>query len=200
VATAAGILVVGVGGYEIASHAGGAAISSSAGSGAAQSAPVARQVSVGAPVTYQHGNSAKTIQTVTSATNFRAATLVDQAAVAVSEAKLDGVRSAPAKTTTSNLSAPANSTTAGADTLGPHASNSSKAQLAGCIDRVVAPGQVVVLVELARFENARATVIVTVPSWASGTNPPKDAEVWVVGQACSATNSDVLDHVRVARL
>ena len=86
------------------------------------------------------------------------------------------------------------------DSLGAAGAASATTQLSGCIDRVIGRGQVVLLVERARFEGARATIIVTVPAWAASTNPPKDAQVWAVGEACSATNSDVLDHVRVARL
>jgi hypothetical protein len=41
---------------------------------------------------------------------------------------------------------------------------------------------------------------VTVPAALSGTNPPREAEIWALGNACSGTNSDVLDHVKVARL
>lgn len=203
VVTAAAILVVGVGGYEIASHAGGAAISASGSSGthASVPAPLTSRAAVGAPVTYRQGGSTKSIKTLTSGTNFRPSTLTHQAAVAVSEAKHQGVHSgrvASGSNSYNNLAAPTASATGVRDTLGAAAPGSS--QLTGCVDRVITPGQVVLLVERARFNDIPATIIVTVPPWASGTNPPKDADIWVVGQACSATNSDVLDHVRVARL
>jgi hypothetical protein len=55
-------------------------------------------------------------------------------------------------------------------------------------------------VERANFEGKPATILVTAPASVSGTTSSKEAEIWALGEACSATNSDVLDHVKVARL
>ena len=203
-ATAAAILVVGIGGYVIASHSGGAAAPSSAGRAAAPAelTPITGQASTGPAVTYRQGGSVKSIPTVTSDTNFKAATLADQAAVAVSEAKIDGVRSIAVKSSGVNtsLAAPTDSVTNASGMLGVHASPSTASQLTSCVDRVIGPRQVVLLVERARFDGRPATIIVTVPASASETSGPKKAQIWAVGQTCSATTSDVLDHVKVARL
>ena len=65
--------------------------------------------------------------------------------------------------------------------------------LTGCIN-AMAPGQIVVLVELARFEGKPATIIVT------ASTSSRSAEVWVVGNSCSASHSDLLDHLKLARI
>jgi hypothetical protein len=199
-ATAAAILVVGVSGYEIATHAGaGAPNSGASGSGARVPAPAVAPASLGPQVSYRQAGTENSIRMVTSDTNFRAATFAEQAAVAVRDAKVEGVRATPAPTATNgglSTSSAKSSGTFG----GVNGAASAASRLSGCIDNVVPSGQVVILVESAKFEGARATIIVTVPTWARSTNPPKDAEVWAVGEACSATDSNVLDHVRVARL
>jgi hypothetical protein len=202
VATAAAILVVGVSGYEIAAHAGaGAPAATSSGAGAKVPAPVVSQVSVGPQVSYRQAGTENSIRMLTSGTNFRSSTLAEQAAVAVREAKIEGIRATPASSATnSGLSVPTSSANPDG-ALGPiQGSAAAGSQLSGCIDHVVNSGQVVIMVERAKFEGARATIIVAVPTWARSTSPPKDAEVWAVGEACSATDSHVLDHVRVARL
>jgi hypothetical protein len=140
---------------------------------------------------------------VTANTNFQAATLADQAATALSEARIDGMNGTSAKSAGNNvygsLAAPT-STANRASSLGSPAATSAASQLAGCIGRVTMPGQSVLLVERANFEGKPATIIVTAPASVAGTSQPKEAEIWALGDACSATNSDVLDHVKVARL
>jgi hypothetical protein len=203
-ATAAAIVVVAVGGYEIASHTTGAPFSSSSSSSATLPTPFSSQVTFGGSVTYQQNGSTAAIEMGNSSTNFQAATLADQAQAAVSAAKADDVRSHAVQsnssmaTPTSSLAMSSAKATAGA--LSGPATMSPSSQLAGCMDRVITPGQVVLLVESAKFENKPATIIVTAPAALSGTNPPKEAEIWALGSACSRTNSDVLDHVKVARL
>jgi len=204
-ATAAAIIVVGFGGYAIASHSGISSVSG-ASSGAAASAPLTSQVSLGPSVTYRQNAATKSIQTVTANTNFQPATLADQAAAALSEAKFEGMHSSSAKSSSgdnTSLAAPT-STASGSITFGSpttaRAASAATQQLTGCIDRVIRPGQVVLLVERARFQGQPATIVVTAPASVSGTSPPKEAEIWALGDACSATSSDVLDHVKVARL
>jgi hypothetical protein len=204
-ATAAAIVVVAVGGYEIASHTVGTAISPSAGAGAsaAQPTPFSSQVSFGGSVTYQQNGSAAAIQMGSSSTNFQPATLADQAQAAVTAAQGEGVHSHAVKSTglaTPTSSFAISSNTASAGSLAGLGTMAPGSQLAGCMDRVMTPGQVVLLVERAKFENKPATILVTAPAALSGTTPPKEAEIWALGSACSATNPDVLDHVKVARL
>ena len=59
--------------------------------------------------------------------------------------------------------------------------------LAGCVTRI-ADGQQVLLVDVARYQDTPAMVIVT---RASATAPEL---VWVVGTACSSANSHLLTH------
>jgi hypothetical protein len=61
------------------------------------------------------------------------------------------------------------------------------ATLAGCVNRIAA-GERVLLVDVARYQDAPATVIVTQPA-AGGPE-----QVWVVGTGCSASRSDLLHH------
>jgi len=204
-ATAAAIVVVAVGGYEIASHTVGTAISPSGSSGAsaAQPTPFSSQVSFGGSVTYQQNGSPAAIQMGSSSTNFRPATLADQAQAAVTAAQGEGVHSHAVENT--GIATPASSfaissNKASTGSLGGLGTMAPGSQLAGCMDRVITPGQVVLLVERAKFENKPATILVTAPAALSGTTPPKEAEIWALGSACSATNPDVLDHVKVARL
>jgi hypothetical protein len=199
-ATAAAIILVGFGGYAIATHA-GVSSSSSATSGAAASAPVTSQVSLGTSVTYRENNSSRTIQTVNSSINFQPATLASQAAATLSEARMEGMRSGSTKNFATNLTptSSAHSTSAFEGTA-TAAAGSAPAKLTGCIDRVITPGQVVLMVESAKFEGQPATILVTAPASVRGTTAPKEAEIWALGDACSATNSDVLDHVKVAHL
>jgi len=201
-ATAAAIVLVGAGGYEIAAHTGGAVSpASTAAGGAAVPTPLGSQVSLGGRVTYRQDKSAESIQTVTAQTDFKPATLASQAAAALSEAKIDGVHASAvtgaASGTSNGLATP--SSTNGTLGLGP-SSGLAISQLAGCMDRVVPPGQVVLLVEHAKFQGTPATIIVTAPLSAIGSAAPKEAQIWAVSDACSATNSHVLDHVKVARL
>lgn len=192
-ATAGAIALIGGGGYEIASHAGGpTASTASAPSGAAKGAMprAAASQSVGAPVNYGHGSEARSIPTVTSTADFEPSTLRIQAIAALQAARLEGVHSGPpvygqmATPTANNASGLRNA----AGTTGLIGS-----RLAACIGRF-ASGRVVHLVENARFKGKPATIIITtLPSGRS-------AEVWVVGESCSASHSDVLDHLKIARI
>ena len=197
VATAGAIIVVGLGGYEIASHAGSSAISStsSAEGHAAVQTPFASQVSFGPSVTYQQNGSSKTVETVTAGTNFSSSTLAGQAEKALTAVKADRMQLGAAK----SVAVPTSSGS-GSSALSNSATVSGTSQLSGCIGREIKPGQVVLLVERAKFEGKSATILVTAPASASGSAHPKEAEIWALGDACSATNSDVLDHVKVARL
>ena len=197
-ATAAAIIVVGFGGYAIATHA-GVSSTGSAVSRAQASAPITSQVSLGQSVTYRENDSSRMIQTVDASTNFQPATLAEQAGAALSEAKMEGMRSGSSKSYGINLAptSTANSTFGSAPTASAASINS---KLTGCLDGVIRPGQSVLMVERAMFEGKPATILVTAPASVSATSPPKEAEIWALGGACSATHSDVLDHVKVAHL
>ncbi|HUC27822.1 MAG TPA: hypothetical protein VMA73_34430 [Streptosporangiaceae bacterium] len=202
-ATAAAIIVVGIGAYAIASHT---AVSSSGPSGspaAVASPPLASQVSLGPSVTYRQDDASKSIQTVTANADVKPATLAGQVETALTEAKMEGMRASPAKTGIhgSSLAAPTSTSAVnGSSTLGSPGAASASSLLSGCIARVIPRGQALLMVERAKFEGKPATIIVTAPASLSGTSPPKQAEIWAVGSACSATSTDLLDHVKVARL
>jgi hypothetical protein len=203
-ATAATVIVVGFCGYLVASHIGVSRSASSA-SQAAASGPLSSQLSRGSSVTYRQDHSSRTIQSVTANTNFQPATLAGQALAALSQAKMEAPRPGSMESSGKIYSsmAPPTSTSHGANALGGQATasaGSAASQLAGCVDRVIKPGQVVLLVELAKFEGKPATIVVTAPASVSQASPPKGADIWALGDACSATTSDVLDHVKVAHL
>ena len=192
-ATAGAIALIGGGGYEIASHAGVPAASTarSASSPANGSVPgAAASQSVGAPVNYGHGSEARSIPTVTSPTDFEPSALLAQAAAALKAARLEGVHSGP-PVRDQAFGSPSATSTAGVRSL--TATGLVGAKLAGCIGRFSA-GRVVQLVENAKFKGKPATIIIT--SLPSG----QSAEVWVVGESCSASHGDVLDHLKVARI
>jgi hypothetical protein len=63
--------------------------------------------------------------------------------------------------------------------------------LQGCVDRIDA-GELVLLVDVARYRGARATVIVTEVTLIG------PEQIWVVGTDCSRSRSDVLTHATMA--
>jgi hypothetical protein len=192
-ATAGAIALIGGGGYEIASHAGAPETT-------AASAPSSRNAAVpgaessqaiGATINYGHGTAARSIQTVTSATDFQPSTLAREAVAALEAARLQGMHAGPP--VINQFAEPS----ASSDSSGLRATASTHAltgaQLAGCVGRF-APGRVVQLVEDARFKGKPATIIITTAP--SG----RAAEVWVVGNSCSARKSDLLDHLKIAHI
>jgi|SRR5580704_3659870 hypothetical protein len=189
VAGAGALVIVGFGGYEIASHAGGNATgtaASSSGSAAAPSA-LAGQMNLGPSVHYGEPSSSKTVRTVTSDANFTSARLGEQAAAAVEAARLreaGGAQSAPAAVPTSHANA-ARSSAAGGGAA-------TESGLASCLDGI-AGNKTVVLVEQAKYDGNPATIIVTAQTATS------DAEVWAVGPDCTASHPHVLNHLRLSR-
>jgi hypothetical protein len=75
---------------------------------------------------------------------------------------------------------------------GRHAMSAADATLGACVARV-GGGKVPLLIDSATYEGRPATVI------ALPAADPGHADVWVVGDRCSATDSDVLMHRAVAR-
>ena len=183
-AGAAAAVVVGGAGYAVASQLTGSSSSGSPGAPAAVHGAAGAE-HVGPKITYGNARTAHSIQVVTSSTNFESGKLADQVTAAVHEARQQGVQSRPAP---SGTAATTHSPLAGANV-----GTQSEARLAGCIG-LVAPGRDLILVEEAKFEGKPADIIVT-----SGTSSGP-AQVWVVGQSCSATHSDVLDHLDLPRI
>jgi hypothetical protein len=192
-ATAGAIALIGAGGYEIASHSGVSTSGPEASSGNATVPGAAVSQAVGAPVNYGHGTSARSIPTVSSDTDFEPNTLVQQVTASLQAAQLDNVHSGPT-VAANRFAAPA----APATSTGLRNLSSSHAltglNLGACIGRFAPPGRIVQLVEDARFKGKPATIIVTAMHHSRG------AEVWVVGESCSASHGDVLAHVTVAHI
>lgn len=194
VAAAGALVIIGGGGYEIATHintgTGATVASSSPGSSAAE-----QQLKVGAPVTYHQASGAKSLPTVATDTNFTPANLGGQAITALTAAEQRGAVAVPAATVPVHRSfnatkAPA---TPRASAANGTATLPSQNQLTGCVDTIAA-GRAVLMVELAKFDGKAATIIMVASS-----TPVGSADVWAVGRGCSAGNTQVLDHTHVAR-
>jgi hypothetical protein len=170
---------VGVGMYEIV-NAGSSHPSVSA---AAPPGPrsASGRASAAAPVRgpalqYQRGGQNTTITPISSQTDFTASKLSTQVASQVSKYGSAGTRSGP-------MSVPGHSSAAapGSQRFG----SMVVSALQGCVDRIAA-GEIVVLVEVARFQGSPATIIVTEVAQAA------PQQIWVVGSGCSRSRSDVL--------
>jgi hypothetical protein len=191
VAGAAALVVIGVGSYQLAAHSGNSVGGTSASSAGSASVPSARQLSLGPTVQYGQASGTETVQTVRSSSNFTAADLGAQALGAVEAAKLQGANGAhpaaatPAATAAGG-SAPTNSASSKSFRSN-QAAPTSTSGLASCLDGLVG-SQPVQLVEIAKFNGAPATIIVTKQT---ATRP---AQVWAVGPDCSASHSDVKAH------
>jgi hypothetical protein len=179
-AAAAAVVIAVAGGYRLA-ESGTSATNSSPPPQAGAAAP-AQQMSLGPDVTYGQPGSRHTIRAVESDTNFVAAHLRTEAISALRAAKARGVIAAqPSASTDALLTA-----TRAADDTG-------ASRLASCIG-LIAPGRTVLLIDIARYQDTPATVIVTAATVAS------QAEAWVAGSACSATAKDVLAQAALGNL
>jgi hypothetical protein len=182
VAAAGALVLVGVGGYEFATHTGGSVNATSADSSGSASVPSARQVSLGPSVQFGQPSGTKTIRTVYSAENFTAADLGVQALAAVRAAQLEGATGAqPARVSAPTASAGVPSKASVRSQRG------SPASLTSCLDGIVG-NRPVELVETAKYEGRPATIIVTAATSTS------QGQVWVVGPACSASHPDTITH------
>jgi len=197
-AAAGAFVIVGAGGYEIATHL-RAASSSSATSGAAAERPQAQPgpFSNGSQVSYQSHGHKKYISAITTDTDFLPGKLGHQAAAALANSHVKsavpnglGKHSAAFKPSSSASSASSAFPAAGA----PSAIGGIPApRLTACVD-LIARGSDVLLLEIARFNGQPATIIVVAAS------SPQSADVWVVGTACGAQGGHVLDHVKLTHL
>jgi hypothetical protein len=184
-AAAAALVILGVGTFELVQ-------SGSSGPGSSAAVPATGRVASGSSAAtrgpalrYQRAGQQASVTPVSADTNFTAGRLSAQVASAMtkygSAGRLAGPMTVPAPS--SNAHVPAQQAT----TFG----NRAVAALQGCVNRI-AHGDLVVLVELARFQGSPATIIVTeVPDIT-----PR--QVWVVGSGCSASSSDVLRHTELS--
>ncbi len=192
VAAAGALIVIGGGGYAIASHVAADSGSTSTGSGSGSSAaiPHAAQAEpvAGPKVTYHSGGATRSIQAVRSDTNFVHDRLGAQAVVAVTEAREKGVVPMTSNARAS-ASLPTTSTARGLASNGPVAVSS---KLDGCVANVAGTRKVL-LVELAKYQGRPATIIVLAPT------AGRLAQVWVVSPSCSGSDIHALAKLPVDR-
>jgi hypothetical protein len=172
-AVGAAVIVAG-GGYEIASHVGSAGPSSahesmpgSASAGRAAAGPPRN----GPAVNVQRSGQTRSISSVETNTNFVPDRLQAQA-----QAALRVERATKLKAVQGALNSPF--------PLANGAGAISTAQLSKCVSNVAA-GRQVLLVDIARYQDKAATIIVV------GTPPEGPGTIYAVGQGCSASNRDI---------
>jgi hypothetical protein len=164
----------------------GTSVTHSSSSPLAGAGAPAQQMSLGPDVTYAQPAPLHTIRAVESDTNFSRAHLRTQAISAVHTAEaLDAFPAEPAPSTAAPLTRSA--------AVVPPAVGPSASRLAGCIG-LIAPGETVLVIDIARYQGKPAALIVTPATVAS------EAEAWVVGASCSATTKDVLTRAALASL
>ena len=178
VAAAAAVVVLGVGMYEVVNSGPSPQPGSSAAApGAAKPASGSSAPTRGPALRYQRNTLQASITPVSTGMNFTPGRLSAQAASAVAKYGSGGTTAGPMSPAThAPLAATGHPATF---------ARLAVAALQGCVNRIAA-GDLVVLVEVARFQGSPATIIVTE---ATGSAP---RQVWVVGTGCSASRSDVL--------
>jgi Putative zinc-finger len=194
VAAAAAVVVLGGGAYAIVQSSSGGS-TSSARSGAA-SAPEARraagqpahagplrsgEASFGPALRYTRAGHQASVTPITTGTNYSAGKLNSEVATEVSKYGTGFATSGPDAMSSSQGQRSA------AEGDQRSFGNVSVSALQGCVNRIAA-GELVLLVDVARYRNTPATIIVTE---AAQTAPE---QIWVVGTGCSASRSDVLEH------
>jgi hypothetical protein len=193
-AAAAAAAVVAGGVYEVAVRAGSAPSgSTAAGAPAAQPATRAPDNGVLAPalpaygptLRYRHAGRQASITPVRTGTDFTPAGLSGQATSEVARYNAAFAGSGPDdRSAGSNVLPGGHSATFGSIPV---------SALRGCVNRV-AGGNLVLLVDVARYRGTPATVIVTAEAAAN-----RPVQIWVVGTGCSASRSDVLAHTTGTR-
>jgi hypothetical protein len=165
---AAAAVVLLAGGIYGLTRLGASSTSSSAGSAAGPAVP--------APASQSAPGS---ITAIRSGTDYTPGNLSSQVAAQLARRGRNGAVAGP------NATSPAHSPAKASG--GRAAARISAAALAGCVHRIAADERVL-LVDVARYQGAPATVIVTQPA-AGGPE-----RIWVVGTGCSASRSDLLHH------
>jgi hypothetical protein len=198
-AAAAAVLVILGGMYEVfgsrgtGSGSSGTAASAPAHSSAGQSSgseigvpgPGGRPVS-GPALQYQHSGHENSVTPVTTADmNFTPGRLRTQVAAMVARYGAGMAKALP-----SPLSGVRSQTATPAHQPDMFA-NIPVSLLQGCVDRMDA-GELVLLVDVARYRGMPATIIVT------DVTVIGPEQIWVVGTGCSASRSDVLTHATMA--
>ncbi len=187
-AAAAAVVVLAAGGLEIAQHSGGSSSPSTA-SGGSRGQPAAapfsnaRNIRNGPALSYTHAGQPARITAISTNTDFTHGKLTSQVSQLVKSRSSASAQGAPANTSPG----PAAGTNGATGTFG----NFSVANLDGCLNRIAA-GNLVIIVDVTRYQGSPATVIVTEVS------APGPMQVWVVGTGCTASGSDTLAHTQLA--
>jgi hypothetical protein len=189
-AAAAAAVVLAGGAYAIVQSSSGNT-SSSASSGTAASAPTAGpahaaplrpgQALFGPALRYTRAGHQASVTPITTDTNYSAAKLNSQVSTEVSKYGTGFATAGP------NAMSPERSQSSAAERGRQSFGNIPISALQGCVNRIAA-GELVLLVDVARYRNAPATIIVTELAEAG------PEQIWVVGTSCSASRSDVLEH------
>ena len=193
-AAAAAVVVVGAGTYAIVESGSGSG-SSAAPSGtvsapaagpaagepahAAQSSP--GQASFGPTLRYTRAGHQASVTPISSDTNYSAGNLNSEVSTEVSKYGTGFATAGPKAM--SPEQGQSSAAARGQRSFG----NMPVSALQGCVNRIAA-GESVLLVDVARYRNAPATIIVTERAEAA------PEQIWVVGTGCSASRSDVLKH------
>jgi hypothetical protein len=196
-AAALAAVVIATAGSCLIAENSGTGVTRPASSALANAVTPAQHLSPGPYVTYGQPASLDTIRAVRSPTNFVARNLRSQAISVLNAAEALGNLAAPPPASrhlqlTASAASPPSAdravrgpAAAGPAAEDPAAEDPSPGQLAGCVRRI-APGRIVLLVDIARYQGKPAEVIVT------GATVAGEAEAWVVGPSCSWTIRDVL--------
>jgi hypothetical protein len=179
-AAAAVVVLVAGGVYEIA-RSQSSSSSSSPSSAAGPAVPAASAPAVGPALPYRQGGGEGSVTPVMTGTDFTSAGLSDQVTKQLTRYGRGGALAGPMAPSATH--APEAAEGGRSATFG----HMAVSDLAGCVNRIAA-GDLVLLVDVARYQGAPATVIVT--RGAAG-GPER---IWVVGPGCSASQSDVLEH------
>jgi hypothetical protein len=190
-AAAAAVVLVGGGIYEVVAHSGstsGTAASSapSAASRSAANGPMASALPVSGPaLQYQRSGRRDSITPITTSANFTPTGLSSQVTAEVKKYGVGFTKTGPNAASSAQHGSASPAAVPGEQT-GSFA-DIPLASLRGCVNRI-AGGSLVLLVDVAHYRGAPATIIVTE---AAKTGP---VQIWVVGTGCSASTSDVLQH------
>ena len=193
-AAAAAVVVLAGGVYGLTRLGASSTSSSSAGSAAAPEVPGAggtagqparAPAAAGPALPYRHAGGADTITAVGTGTDYTPGNLSGQVAAQLARHGRNAALAGPDVTSPGPVQGPA--AAGGSATF----QGVPVPVLAGCVNRI-AVCERVLLVDVARYQGAPATVIVTQPA-AGGPE-----QIWVVGTGCSASRSDLLHHATLS--
>jgi hypothetical protein len=158
----------------------------SAGSEIGLPGPGGRPVS-GPALQYRHSGHEDRITPVTTNMDFTPGRLRTQVAAAVASFGAKTTGTAPKTGPFSSVLSPAATVAKPPATFG----NMPVSLLQGCVNRIDA-GELVLLVDVARYRGTPATVIVTEVTVIG------PEQIWVVGTGCSGSHTDMLTHATMA--